>query len=329
MDLTADTEPLTERIDGTWYTRSEIEQKKATDGDFKEALEREEELNELLQAFDEVEVIAEPIIVKPEAETIIIEPELTNKNLHNRIREIWTTVANGGSYKDQDQKDFIEMGLILVQRHITYKPDGCRLFHKPTEAQGAFMNDSQILDLYQILIEHPNHPVDNNALDGMFANIFEGEFDFDQALDIAIGKYKDKNGKIGNLSIEQKIKYLNIPKCWQYNLVVLQSQSVKDKIKNDAVSLKKAQYKENANDAALITASIDIRHRLEIYAASSSSRMKSIDVYVNIWMSIQRNGGDKSKLVGIMKSYETFTESSITKTNLRRKILYLGKAGIL
>jgi len=73
---------------------------------------------------------------------------------------------------------------------------------------------------------------------------------------------------------------------------------------------------------------LDVRHKLEAHAASGSSRMKDIDVYVAVWMSIQQNGGDKSKLVGIMKSYEIVTGNLITKPNLRRKILYLGKAGI-
>ena len=351
MNLTADTEPtITDFADSKArirqrygklepelvinYTDEELEQlwDDATSSEEVSQIEARAKARAVKLAESKLEPKPELVIVKLESVIVKSKSKLTNKDLISGLDKIYKEVA-AGKYSKRNRELSKKINIELSKRNISPAVRNASKFDRiacKNSSRSLYMNDLKTFELQWLYVQYKGHEVDNEAMNKLYKDIFtKPQFDWEQAMQIAIGSYVDKNGATKYLKTESKLRHLNLPECWQHELLVLQSKKVRNVIKNGVVRLKRAQHKENAKDAELRTASIDVRHRLEIYAASGSSRMKSIDVYVNIWMSIQRNGGDKSKLVGIMKSYETFGESSITKTNLRRKILYLGKAGIL
>lgn len=261
--------------------------------------------------------IESPKLSPPEPLTTSYFYELVKRGKYdNEVRELFREFAESSTSQGTAP---IERGYLTFKYSKNAKRDEFKIYEQAEE----YTNDLRTHDLQWHQVTHPDHKTNKKALHGIFDGIYtRGKFNWDQAYEIAESYYETKSGKIKSLSDNEKVKHLRLPSTWQKELVILRSQKIKDQTWTANASSRE----EAARIDAINYESIAIREKLEAHANKGMSRMKKIDVYVNVWMAIEISGGNTSNLVGIMGAYELLAGEPINKRTLRDKIKYLQAA---
>jgi hypothetical protein len=299
----------------------------------------DEELNELLKRLDDdlekVEVIAEPIIVK--SEPIIIDPltapfkpKLTNKDLINSLDKIHKEVANG-EYSKISRQRLKKINIELTKRDISPVIRNASKFDFiacKNPLCSLYMNDLKTFELQWLYVQYKGHEVDNETMHKLYKDIFtKPQFDWGQAMQIAIGSYVDKKGVTKYLTTELKLRHLMLSDSMQSELTIFRSEKNR---KRHIVAIAKDKIKEEEARKFKIE-KMNIKDQLEKFLKSYSPDNKdipSVSECLSIWEAVKIVGSSK-KHTAISHEYKNLSGIKIGVSKTRRRIILLKKELIL